>query len=56
MFEHADFPVVEESNYRSRMAINQPLRKRNRQGTCGANDYSVWAESAKNEESIVEEE
>jgi len=56
MYEHVHFPMVEENNYRSRMAINQPLRKRHRHGTCVDNDYSVWAESVKNEEWRVEEE
>ena len=56
MYEHVDFPMVEENNYRSRMAINQPLRERNKWGTYVANDYRVWAQSAKNKEWIVEEE
>jgi hypothetical protein len=56
MYEHVDFPTVEENNHRSRMAINQPLRERNRRRTCVTNDYRVWAESEKDEDWIVEEE
>jgi hypothetical protein len=56
MYKHVDFPMVEENNYRSRMAINQPLRERNRTGTCVANNYRIWAESVKDEECIVGKE
>jgi hypothetical protein len=38
------------------MAINQPLRERNRREMCVADDYRVWAESVNDEEWIAEEE
>jgi hypothetical protein len=55
MYEHVGFPMVEENKCSSRVAINQPLRERNRRETCAVNDHRVWAESMNDEEWIAEE-